>query len=120
MCYTLSIAMTDRIENIDMAPPDTSKKRLLDEACEMIAEMGGAGALIDDLAEFQKLRELMSQRRSLLTERYPDMWVGMGTSGLLAVGNSEEEVIRAIEEQGIRRADIVVEYLDTNPPALIL
>ena len=94
--------------------------RLLHEALEMIEEMGGARALIDDLAEFERLQVRMSNEYETLLADHPDKWVAMGRSGTLAVGDSEEDVHRAVADLGHRRSDVVVEFLDTDPPVLIL
>ena len=86
----------------------------------MIEEMGGARKLIDDLAEFRQLRIRMSEEHTGLIEQYPCRWVAVGLDGLLAVEDSEDEVLKAIYDKGIPRSDVVVEYLDTDPPVLIL
>ena len=97
----------------------TSPAHLLDQANAMIEEMGGARKLIDDLAEFQQLRIRMTKEHAALIEKFPDQWVVVGLDGLLAVGNSEDEVLQAIDDRGIVRSDVVVEFLDTDPPVLI-
>lgn len=94
--------------------------QLIDEACAMIEEMGGVCGLIDDLAEFRKLRIHMSKEHAGLIEQYPDRWIAVGLDGLLAVGDSEDEVFQALDGKGIPRSDVVVEFLDTDPPVLIL
>ena len=87
---------------------------------EMIEEMGGARALVDDLAEFERLQIRMSNEYETLIAEHPDRWVAMGEAGPLAVGDSEVDVYRAVSDLGLRRSDVVVEFLDTDPPALIL
>lgn len=103
-----------------MSSPTSPSSELLDQACTMIEEMGGARRLIDDLAEFRQLRIRMSEEHTALIEQYPDRWVAVGLDGLLAVGDSEDEVFEKIDGKGIPRSDVVVEYLDTDPPVLIL
>ena len=103
-----------------MSSPTSPSNELLDQACAMIEEMGGAQSLIDDLAEFRQLRVRMSEEHAALIEQYPDRWVAVGLDGLLAVGESQDEVLQTIDDKGIPRSDVVVEYLDTNPPVLIL
>ena len=103
-----------------MSSPTNPCNELLDQACAMIEEMGGAHSLIDDLIEFRQLRIRMSEEHTGLIEQYPDRWVAVGLDGLLAVGDSENEVFETIDAKDIRRSDVVVEYLDTDPPVLIL
>ena len=103
-----------------MSSPTGPSSELLDQACAMIEEMGGARVLIDDLAKYQQLRIRMGEEHAGLIEQYPDRWVAVGLDGLLAVGDSEDEVFKAIDDRGIPRSDAVVEFLDTDPPVLIL
>ncbi len=103
-----------------MSTHTNSSNDLLDQAFAMIEEMGGAHTLIKDLAEFRQLRIRASEERTALIEQYPDRWVAVGLDGLLAVGDSEDEVLQAIDDKGIPRSEVVVEYLDTDPPVLIL
>ena len=103
-----------------MSSSESSKTSTLDEALAMIDEMGGARVLIDDLEEFERLQARMTEEYDLLLEKHPDRWVAMGMDGPLAVGDSEEDVYQAVVNQGMRRSDVVVEFLDTDPPVLIL
>ena len=66
---------------------ESSKTSTLDEALVLIDEMGGARALVDDLAEFERLRVRMAEDYGLLLDKHPDRWVAMGKDGLLAVGS---------------------------------
>ena len=103
-----------------MSPPTSPSSELIDQTCAMIEEMGGARSLIDDLAEFRQLGIRMREEHAELIEQYPDRWVAVGLDGLLTVGDSEDEVFKVIDEKGIPRSDVVVEFLDTDPPVLIL
>ena len=97
-----------------------TKQKLLDEACAMIEEMGGVGVLIDDLEMSRKLYVRMANEHASLIKKYPDKWVAMGEGGVVAAGDSKDEALDAIEHRGIRRLDAVVEFMDTDPPVLIL
>ena len=44
----------------------------------------------------------------------------MGRDGVLAVGDTMNEVLEEIERQGADSGETVVEFLDTSPPLLIL
>ena len=82
--------------------------------------MGGVRSLIDDLSEARQLRIRMSKEHAGLIEQFPDRWVAVGLGGLIAVGDSEDEIFGVLNEKGIPRSDVVVEFLDTDPPVLIL
>ena len=102
-----------------MSPAEPVNQQLLDDACAMIEEMGGPGALVDDLAEFRKLHARMTKEHSYLMEQYPDRWVAMGRDGVVAAGATRAEVLEAVDKSGTARSDTVVEFIDTDPPVLI-
>ena len=104
----------------DMSSTDSVKQHLLDEACAVIEEMGGYGALIDDLAEFRELRARLTKEYPNLVGKYPDKWIAMGKDGVVAAGDTKGEVLEAVDKNGIARSDTVVEFIDTDPPVLIL
>ena len=53
-------------------------------------------------------------------EKYPDKWVALAMDGVVAIGDSKNDVLDEVERLGVRRRDVVVEYLETDPPVLIL
>ena len=83
---------------------------------EVINGLGGAKALAAKMAKFHKVASRMRRQRANLTDQYPDMWVAMGTDGVVAIGDSVDEVLLELESQGLHRADVVTEFIDTNPP----
>ena len=95
---------------------------LRDEAYVMsvIEGLGGAQALVDGIREFSKINARMRSEWASLMEKYPDKWIAMGKEGLLAVGDSMDGVLEDVEGQGYRGSEVAVEFLDTNPPILIL
>ena len=97
-------------------------KDLWDEAYVMsvIESLGGAQKMVDDMREYEEIADRMLSEWDSLMEKYPDKWVAMGKYGLLAVGDSMEEVLKKVESQGVPEKDVVVEFLDTDPPILIL
>ena len=86
----------------------------------MIEEMGGARALVEGLREYHEIVVRMRRERVALMEEHPNRWVAMGKNGVLAVGDSMDAVLDEVEGRGIRSGDIVIEFLDTDPPLLIL
>ena len=95
---------------------------LKDEAyvSSVIEDMGGAQALVDGIREYRHIVKRMRSERASLMEKYPDMWVAMGKEGVLAIGNSMDDVLEKVESQGYRGSEVVIEFLDTDPPILIL
>ena len=87
---------------------------------QMISELGGAKALMHEMDEYQEIVLRMRKERPLLASSYPDRWVAMGREGLLAVGDSVDQVLAQVEAKGVRGGDVVIEFMDTDPPVLIL
>jgi len=96
------------------------KEQLLDEACVLIEKTGGIGALLEGLASRRTLSMRMNEIYTDLLDQYPDKWVALGDAGVLAVGDSMDEALSAMENLGINRSAAVVRFMDTNPPILIL
>ncbi len=105
-----------------MSDTEITLERLRDEAYvrELVESMGGPGAIIASIREYGLIVERMWAERAALTKAHPNRWVAMGRDGVLAVGDSMDEVLEEVESQGIRGGDIVIEFLDTDPPLLIL
>ena len=102
---------------------ETNGPRSLSDAAflmELVEEMGGAGAILDDLCEFREIVDRLWEDRGELMERYPDRWVAVGREGAVAVGDTLRAVLDEVERLGIARRDVVVDHLDPNSPVLIL
>ena len=87
---------------------------------EVIDGLGGTKALMDEMDEYHEIVARMRKEHSSLVERHPDKWVVMGQEGVLAVGDSMDEVLREVEGRGLHGADVVIEFLDIDPSPLIL
>ena len=87
---------------------------------EIIEGLGGVRALMDEMDEYHEIVARMRKERPSLVGRHPDKWVAMGQVGILAVGDSMDGVLGKIESRGLHGTDVVIEFLDTDPPLLIL
>lgn len=87
---------------------------------EVIEGLGGAKALMNEIDEYHQIVARMRKKHSSLVERHSDKWVAMGQEGVLAVGDSMDEVLREVEGRGLHGSDVVIEFLDTDPPLLLL
>ena len=87
---------------------------------EMIELMGGAEALRKSSFDFEHVTERFRQERKTLVQKYPHKWVLVSRDGVLAVGDTSEEVRSFAESRGLINPQVIVEYLNPNPPALIL
>ena len=70
----------------------------MDKDCvkEVIEGLGGAKALMDEMGEYHQIVARMKKERLRLVERHPDKWVAMGKEGVIAVGDSMDEVLREV------------------------
>ena len=87
---------------------------------EVIEGLGGAKALMDEADEYREIVVRMKKERPNLLERHADKWVAIGQEGVLAVGESMDEVLSEVEGRGLHGTDVVIEFMDTDPPLLIL
>ena len=87
---------------------------------DVLAQVGGVETLREGADDFHDAVTRMWSERDSLTEKFPDMWIAMGKDGVVSVGNSIEEVLSDSEAAGFGSSDVVVEFLDANPKALIL
>ena len=55
-----------------------------------------------------------------LLQEHPDQWVAWGEKGVFGVSDSQAVVLRRLRTNNLVAKDVVVEYLDSNPTALIL
>ena len=87
---------------------------------EVIEGLGGAKALMDEMDEYHEIVACMRKEHPSLVERHPDKWIAMGQKGVLAIGDSMDEVLREVGSRGLHGADVVIDFLDTDSPLLIL
>ena len=79
----------------------------------LFADLGEA-ALRDDSNDFREAACRFMEIRAQLMEEHPNKWVAMGKDGVIAVGDSIEEVVAATRAKGISTADVTIEYLDAE------
>lgn len=91
-----------------------------DEKKELIDRLGGAEAIRQSLAEFREVNRRMDRERTTLTVKHPNKWVLMSKDGPLAFGDTFEEVREYARAKGVSNPHVVVEYLDPDPPLMIL
>lgn len=86
----------------------------------LIEQLGGAKRVYDELLEYRHRVENMESQRVALMEKYPDKWVAMAGGEIVAFADSLEDILEQLDKRNIRRADAVVEHLNTHPRSLIL
>lgn len=105
-----------------MSDTEITLEKLRDEAYvkELVEGMGGPEAIIAGLREYGLIVERMWAERDALMEAHPNQWVAMGKDGVVSIGDSIDAVIEDAAARGLRGSDLVIEFLDTDPPLLIL
>ena len=94
------------------------KERLLDSAVQMIKESGAAGD--EEGLEYEAAWLRMDREWDTLTSKYPNQWVAMGKDGVVAVGDSLDDVFAKVNAKRVPPGRIDVKFMDTNPSPLLL
>ncbi len=93
-------------------------EQLLDDACRMIGMSGGS--MDEEGADYEAAWLRMDRERETLTQQYPDKWVAMGKDGVVAVGDTLDDVVAKSDAQGVRRGSVDIKFMDTNPSPMLL
>ncbi len=93
---------------------------LIREHVEKIKKSGTAKARHEQLREYSKIHHRLRKESAALLEKYPRKWVAMGKTGIVTLGDSQEEVLAELENRGLGNSDVAIQFLDPNPPILIL
>lgn len=72
------------------------------------------------MLEFKELAAQMRREVPSLKKRYPDQWVALVPGGELFAAESMDDLLAILDEKGLRDANLVVEFLDTNPRSVIV
>ena len=72
------------------------------------------------LEEHEALETSFQDAYPTLLQEHPDQWVAWGKDGIVGVSDSQEDLLRKTQSQNLMAKDVIVEYLDSNPTALIL
>ena len=76
--------------------------------------------MAERMRAFNRVVKRMNDERANLMETYPDKWVAMSEHGVVAIADDLSGVLAEVDGKGIDRADVFTEFLDTDPPELIL
>ena len=87
---------------------------------EVIGSLGGEKASRERKDLFHEVLMRMDKEYPTLMDKYADKWVAVGKDGVLAVADSMEEVFAEVESAGLSGSEFEVEFLDSEPPNLIL
>ena len=91
-----------------------------EENAELIERLGGAEAIRQSLADFKEVMDRFRLDEKVLIEQYPTKWAIVGKDGLIAALDTLEEAGAFARDKGLRNPHFVIEYLDPDPPLLVL
>lgn len=97
-----------------MATPDKM------ETGEILESPQGAEYLRAMLEEHEALEMSFQSAYPTLLQEHPDQWVAWGKDGIVGVSDSQDKLLRKTRARNLMAKDVIVEYLDSNPTALIL
>lgn len=77
-------------------------------------------AISKSLKSFDRAARILSSKQPRLIDEYPEQWVAVTDSRVLAHGDSLEDVLRQVDAAGVSRADVIVRYIERKLRTLIL
>ena len=78
---------------------------------EWIEKLGGESFIVEELARFRELHNLIEEQYHDLVENYPDKWIAMPDSGEAIVAGSSKELYVKLDELGIDRSDVARRFI---------
>ena len=96
--------MTDSIK-----PLDTDTDTLTD-----------ASTISETIREHELLQQSLRDEIALLDDEQTDQWVGMGPDKVLRFAGTLDEIIHKIKPNKNDNRTVVVEYLSSDPPVMVL
>ena len=91
-----------------------------DELREVLEPFGGPDAMLESMQRFKANREYLEGNRERLKQRYPDQWVAIVRRQVVAHGNTQDDVLRALREAGEDLDGTLLRYLTTEDRTWLL
>ena len=98
----------------------TRDKAALDAAVATFQEKGGIATLRAEMDAFHNLRLTLYAEYPQLKRDYPNQWVAVNQMGVLAFGDSQDEVMTVLSKSDIDTSDVALEYISTENSVFIL
>ena len=76
--------------------------------------------VMDILRESKQATRRFEDEYDQLLKVHPDHWVAVSKDGLVAHHKQLSGVIACFREKGYRNTQVIVKFLDTDPPRLLL
>ena len=98
----------------------TRDNAALDAAVATFQEKGGIATLRAEMDAFHNLRLLLYAEYPQLKRDYPNQWVAINRTGVLASGDSQDEVMKTLRKSNIDTSTVALEYINTENSVFIL
>ena len=72
------------------------------------------------LREYQKSARVLSSNQPRLIDEYPDQWVAVSDSNVIANGANLKNVLQQVDRKGFNRSDILIRFIERTQRTLIL
>ena len=72
------------------------------------------------IAEHQAIYQRLHAETADLAAEFPHQWAGMNSDMQLTLADSLEELLAVLRPDGDKQRNVAVEYLDPDPPELVL
>lgn len=72
------------------------------------------------LRKFQRSAHVLSSNQPRLINEYPDQWVAVSDSTVVAHGKNLDNILRQVDRKGFRRSDVIVRFIERTQRTLIL
>lgn len=72
------------------------------------------------LRAFQRSARVLSDTHPRLIDEYPNQWVAIADSTVIAHANTLKKVLKQVDVEGVSRANVIVRFIDRTERTLIL
>lgn len=89
-------------------------------AREVLGRLGDPARVIDDLDRYREAVSRLASQRTRLTRKHPERWVAVHGGEVVAVATTVEELLRQVDEKGLPRRDVIIQFLTRKPYIMVL
>ena len=76
--------------------------------------------ILAQMAEHQAIHQRLDNATVGLAQEHPHQWAGMNSDMQLTLADSLEELLDKLRPDGDKQRNVAVEYLDPDPPEIVL
>ena len=87
---------------------------------KVLSQLGRPAAVIDDLHRYREAVTRLASRRARLVRKHPERWVAVRGGDVVAVARTLEDLLRQVDEKGIARRDVIVQFLSRERHIMVL